>query len=1623
MNYYLIIILSCFILPLSKWWQKSKSIARIANPYRWTLIILSVAILTLGLSQFLPMIACPIVSSIAIFSIDKFFARSLINYRKSNLKLTLIGIASILAIALLWMIPGLPELGKLILSAILACVGVTVLMRGWIRLRAWVMVGIMLSTLIGSFQLQSVPAVAATEVIPTGAYIIDMGQATQTIATGLKPYGLVYELVVKKAIPVKWAIDPNKVRDGADFTANGKPYKGGSFIIPPEYATDAATTVNAWKAQGVVVDGPLTTSFNAPIYDTITNFPNAVLDFANGSIAQSYYTNAGIPASTTGTFGSFTTYRSGTPSSLNTCDDIYVMPHADPTWANHSNLIPFVQSRGFVWAACHSVSVLERVDDPSDGDTLPDMNFLSHVPPATQDSKSLKLFGTHALPTLGPYQYATSSGTNLPYGNGNSNLAAYPIMQFLGKIDTATQNGSEQVYIPDVTAQWRNETAVAVYDQNNTDPVVLNTPAPPASQVKAAKMAFGPAFGNSNNGMVMYEAGHSHAKAALPDNIAAQRAFFNFILLSGLVRGIRVNVDLPPAIAPGSTVNLATSNNGNSAVTLSGGSGIFSYQWYSSCGGTFSNPNTQNPTFTAPVSGGSCTLRVVVKDSCNRRSFGADTTTLPVKLDVDITKNDNVTQVYSGQTTSYTITVKNNGTVPIAGVQISDRAFNGNPNGTVWSSATPSTGIGNDLNLNVSTATDPFYGQLEKSTYSSDELLVSNVSLGSFKNSSGTVVTKIDLRNANESLNIYNWTGLNLAPGQSATLTLTGTAAKGTGEFYIANFITVQPLDATNNLLVDTDPTNNRYYDADRIVTTPNKTPDLKITKSHSPAVPKPGDAITYTITLQNISTDDDATADVVFTDLVAASINVTGWSCAVTNGGRDGTKTSCGVTTSGTGNNISYGATPAILGMKLSKADNGKITTLTFTVNGTVTNNIGNGTIVNTATIAPQSSEGDINTSNNTANDSFTIPTTDLEITKSDGQDSAIAGVDVTYQIRVKNNGPNTVTSFNLQEVLPPELTLRTPVVTHISSGNFAYNTTNNQGSWTGLNLLSGESITLSLNTELKPDAVGTLQGGKYIFTNTVQILTTGITGLDRNNNPVTLVETNSANNSSSDVDELLYQADLSVVKSNGVSFGKQNDTRTYTIKVTNNGPSTVKDILIVDRATKNSLTATNFGIPSQGSLTPANPSFVYDAVIDKDKATLNWSNINLASGQSATVTLTANVAMANGNLSNLAIVSPPANFTDTNPGNNQSEDVDGISPIPPTVDLVVKKTNNLTAVAPGQVVTYEILVINKSSIAVDNIKVLDIIPPDLIDSTLFATSGDYDPATGLWTNIYLEPNGDDVNPENTPESVVKLILEGTVKNPPTQSKLTNTATVDAPTDLKALETNTSNNTAIDEDNYPVASSPNLLLVKRITAINGDRTKNPNDNTPLNVYQDYTIGAEASGDNHPNWPTPINTNSSLGDNISTFLQGAIDGGKVKPEDEIEYTIYYLNAGDGDAKNVKICDVVLDNMTFVSHSYAEGFGMNMALHGTTLPTINNKNLSNTIGDDEGDFYPPSTNPAVVNLCKKHDANNPNNLIPLNSSNNLSGAVLINLNTPIPNATGSGTPPNSYGFVRFRAKVK
>ena len=112
-------------------------------------------------------------------------------------------------------------------------------------------------------------ASGAIETIPAGSYLINMGITPQTVGNGLKPYGLVYALVKDHNVPVKWAINPAKAKDGIDFTHNSIVYRGGVFIVPATFRTAAVdATIALWNGMGVV--GAYSVSaFNTEIFQTI----------------------------------------------------------------------------------------------------------------------------------------------------------------------------------------------------------------------------------------------------------------------------------------------------------------------------------------------------------------------------------------------------------------------------------------------------------------------------------------------------------------------------------------------------------------------------------------------------------------------------------------------------------------------------------------------------------------------------------------------------------------------------------------------------------------------------------------------------------------------------------------------------------------------------------------------------------------------------------------------------------------------------------------------------------------------------------------------------------------------------------------------------------------------------------------------------------------------------------------------------------------------------------------------------------------------------------------------------------------------------------------------------------
>jgi len=633
--------------------------------------------------------------------------------------------------------------------------------------------------------------------VRTGSFIINMGVTPQTLNNGLKPYGMIQDLINNYRVPIIWSINPGKAKDGIDFTHNGVNYRGGTFIVPAQFRNATVNNrINYWTGQGVV-GATSVAPLNVPIYDTLTSFPKIMIDISSGreDIIINYYNNAGIyslPAlvdtAATGNTGvnparsfsvnlgrrpatgntiiavistrgavasrvgsivqsgaswararqstntggvtteiwyttsipigtdsiisinladslraaaivmeysgllkpnalnnqgnnnqntstnastnpananarglviggigyvnssinlssitnSFTplaiaastnstnslnpkvyalervvdvtaaygtggvlsastqwtgavatfnaetansAYQLGIPQNLSGCNDIWTNPHDDPTWASHGYLHNFVTvNKGHIWAQCHEVSMMESCRESVA--PFRQLNFLS-----TTGLECYKAGDCNGISTVHAKDPTLPAFHHFP---------THPVMQFMGPMTNATDNGSEKWYKP-VNA-WNSTTFRGVTTSDGSSPG------------EGALLAFGRAFGNPNNGLVMYTGGHDMAKHPNPDNIAAQRSYFNFILFTGMESAVKANYNIPTAVTANKSYPITA--------TASGGVGPYSYEWSSLMGGTFSPQGTGNTVYNAPNVPTDTTdeIRIKITDACGRVS-------------------------------------------------------------------------------------------------------------------------------------------------------------------------------------------------------------------------------------------------------------------------------------------------------------------------------------------------------------------------------------------------------------------------------------------------------------------------------------------------------------------------------------------------------------------------------------------------------------------------------------------------------------------------------------------------------------------------------------------------------------------------------------------------------------------------------------------------------------------------------------------------------------------------------------------------------------------------------------------------------------------------------------------
>lgn len=362
-------------------------------------------------------------------------------------------------------------------------------------------------------------------------------------------------------------------------------------------------------------------------------------------------------------------------------------------------------------------------------------------------------------------------------------------------------------------------------------------------------------------------------------------------------------------------------------------------------------------------------------------------------------------------------------------------------------------------------------------------------------------------------------------------------------------------------------------------------------------------------------------------------------------------------------------------------------------------------GTISNTALVyhvpydddndpeTPPVQDEDPNLDNNRADLEVTVnPSADLAIIKTSCPTDTVVGSPVEYLITVFNNGPSAATGVTVTDTLPSGVTVG-DILPSQGSCDLIGNTVSCDIGSLELNQIATISITITPNTE------GPIQ-------NTANV---AIGEEETDPNP--------ENNESSVTTNVGPSADISVTKVASSSEVILGQPLTYTITVTNNGPSEATNVIVVDSL------PTNVDSGDIGKITPG--SYVYDPIAN----TIAFDPINLANGASAIMTIEI-TPPEEGMICNSATataytdLAPPVVEEDPNPCNNTAS-VCSFVTLTGGTDISVTKTHSPEPAGICSPVLYTITVTNNGPLSATGIVLVDNLPPSLDVISINSTQG----------------------------------------------------------------------------------------------------------------------------------------------------------------------------------------------------------------------------------------------------------------------------------------------------------
>jgi uncharacterized repeat protein (TIGR01451 family) len=604
---------------------------------------------------------------------------------------------------------------------------------------------------------------------------------------------------------------------------------------------------------------------------------------------------------------------------------------------------------------------------------------------------------------------------------------------------------------------------------------------------------------------------------------------------------------------------------------------------------------------------------------------------------------------------------------------------------------------------------------------------------------------------------------INAGEGNSVTIAVTGTAST-TGTF--PNTATVAPPSGT------TDPATRNNTSS--VTTTVTPAADLSVVKT-GPASVVEGTTATYTVVVANNGPSDVSGATVA--DTVPAELTGVAFACVAT-GSADCDTVGVGTGATGTANAVSLDA------VRIS-AGAGNAVTVTVTGIASTT-----GAITNTASVAPPTGTTDPVAANGTSTVTSTVtPAADLAITKT-GPSTVVQGNAVTYTIDVANNGPSSVSGAMVADTVPAGLTGVSFSCAVTGTGDC--DTVSDVVPLTG----SGNAVSLP-NVQLN-------SGASLTITVVGTATTTGsLTNAATVAAPADTTDPTVANNRASVTTAVSPSADLAILKT-GPAALVQGDTVTYTIIVTNNGPSDVLGATIID--------SVPVGITGVAWTCEATGIANCDASLPGTGATgagnaISLANVQVNAGEGNRVTITVQgTASTSGASTNTAAVAPPVDTTDPVTLNDTSSVTTTITP---AADLAVTKTGPDSAPL-GEVVTYILTVTNNGPSNVSGVKLNDPVPAALTRvsfSCAVTGTGDCDTgapgngATGAGNAISLE------NVQLNDGAALTINVSGIAT---TVGPLTNTVTVTPPGDT--TDPTPDNTASVDTTIIP---SADLVITK----------------------------------------------------------------------------------------------------------------------------------------------------------------------------------------------------------------